>query len=288
MAPITPFMTEHIWQNMVREIESDASESIMLSSFPTCMLDVKFDNVIADTENAREVIAIAQRLRNENQIKIKQPLKTMFLNVNDESVRACREFESMIKEELNIKEIVFESDNNKFNIPYLTIDFKKAGAVLKGDVQKVKALLTNADESTMADLVAQHSAGKVTIGEFSDLDSSLFVLAYKPKSEYVVATENGKTVVLDTTIDLELTLEGMYREFVRGLQVMRKESDFRIEDRIVAQFTTTSDLAQKMLDTFIDKIKAEALIKSVEVISNPLAERDIETQDETIHVRLTK
>lgn len=288
MAPITPFMTEHIWQNMVREIESDASESIMLSSFPTCMLDVKFDNVIADTENAREVIAIAQRLRNENQIKIKQPLKTMFLNVNDESVRACSEFESMIKEELNIKEIVFESDNNKFNIPYLTIDFKKAGAVLKGDVQKVKALLTNADESTMADLVAQHSAGKVTVGEFSDLDSSLFVLAYKPKSEYVVATENGKTVVLDTTIDLELTLEGMYREFVRGLQVMRKESDFRIEDRIVAQFTTTSDLAQKMLDTFIDKIKAEALIKSVEVVSNPLAERDIETQDETIHVRLTK
>ena len=288
MAPITPFMTEHIWQNMVREIESDASESIMLSSFPTCMLDVKFDNVIADTDNAREVIAIAQRLRNENQIKIKQPLKTMFLNVNDESVRACREFESMIKEELNIKEIVFESDNNKFNIPYLTIDFKKAGAVLKGDVQKVKALLTNADESTMADLVAQHSAGKVTVGEFSDLDSSLFVLAYKPKSEYVVATENGKTVVLDTTIDQELTLEGMYREFVRGLQVMRKESDFRIEDRIVAQFTTTSDLAQKMLDTFIDKIKAEALIKSVEVVSNPLAERDIETQDETIHVRLTK
>ncbi|MBO4937172.1 MAG: isoleucine--tRNA ligase [Clostridia bacterium] len=288
MAPITPFMTEHIWQNMVREIESDASESIMLSSFPTCMLDVKFDNVIADTDNAREVIAIAQRLRNENQIKIKQPLKTMFLNVNDESVRACREFESMIKEELNIKEIVFESDNNKFNIPYLTIDFKKAGAVLKGDVQKVKALLTNADESTMADLVAQHSAGKVTVGEFSDLDSSLFVLAYKPKSEYVVATENGKTVVLDTTIDLELTLEGMYREFVRGLQVMRKESDFRIEDRIVAQFTTTSDLAQKMLDTFIDKIKAEALIKSVEEVSNPLAERDIETQDETIHVRLTK
>lgn len=288
MAPITPFMTEHIWQNMVREIESDASESIMLSSFPTCMLDVKFDNVIADTNNAREVIAIAQRLRNENQIKIKQPLKTMFLNVNDESVRACREFESMIKEELNIKEIVFESDNNKFNIPYLTIDFKKAGAVLKGDVQKVKALLTNADESTMADLVAQHSAGKVTVGEFSDLDSSLFVLSYKPKSEYVVATENGKTVVLDTTIDLELTLEGMYREFVRGLQVMRKESDFRIEDRIVAQFTTTSDLAQKMLDTFIDKIKAEALIKSVEVVSNPLAERDIETQDETIHVRLTK
>ncbi|MFQ6773065.1 MAG: isoleucine--tRNA ligase [Clostridia bacterium] len=288
MAPITPFMTEHIWQNMVREIESDASESIMLSSFPTCMLDVKFDNVIADTENAREVIAIAQRLRNENQIKIKQPLKTMFLNVNDESVRACREFESMIKEELNIKEIVFESDNNKFNIPYLTIDFKKAGAVLKGDVQKVKALLTNADESTMADLVAQHSAGKVTVGEFSDLDSSLFVLAYKPKSEYVVATENGKTVVLDTTIDQELTLEGMYREFVRGLQVMRKESDFRIEDRIVAQFTTTSDLAQKMLDAFIDKIKAEALIKSVEVVSNPLAERDIETQDETIHVRLTK
>ena len=288
MAPITPFMTEHIWQNMVREIESDASESIMLSSFPTCMLDVKFDNVIADTENAREVIAIAQRLRNENQIKIKQPLKTMFLNVNDESVRACREFESMIKEELNIKEVVFESDNNKFNIPYLTIDFKKAGAVLKGDVQKVKALLTNADECTMADLVAQHSAGKVTVGEFSDLDSSLFVLAYKPKSEYVVATENGKTVVLDTTIDLELTLEGMYREFVRGLQVMRKESDFRIEDRIVAQFTTTSDLAQKMLDTFIDKIKAEALIKSVEVVSNPLAERDIETQDETIHVRLTK
>ena len=288
MAPITPFLTEHIWQNMVREVENNSPVSVMLADFPTSMLDVKFENVLADTQNARDVITIASRLRNENQIKVKQPLKTMYLVVNDETLRACTEFESMIKEELNIKEIVFEKDNHKFNIPFLTIDFKKAGAVLKGDVQKVKNLLANATDAEMADWVSKYNNGKVSVGDFKDLDKDLFVLNFKPKSEFVVATENGKTVVLDTTIDEELTLEGMYREFVRGLQVMRKESGFMIEDRIVAEFTTSSDKAQKMLDKFLPKIMAEALIKKVSTLENPLAENDIETQDEIIHVKLSK
>ncbi len=288
MAPITPFLTEHIWQNMVREVEKNSPVSVMLADFPTSMLDVKFENVLADTQNARDVITIASRLRNENQIKVKQPLKTMYLVVNDETLRACTEFESMIKEELNIKEIVFEKDNHKFNIPFLTIDFKKAGAVLKGDVQKVKNLLANTTDAEMAQFVGEYNNGKVSIGDFKDLDKDLFVLNFKPKSEFVVATENGKTVVLDTTIDEELTLEGMYREFVRGLQVMRKESGFMIEDRIVAEFTTTSDKAQKMLDKFLPKIMAEALIKSVGTLANPQAENDIETQDEIIHVKLSK
>ena len=152
----------------------------------------------------------------------------------------------------------------------------------------MKNLLANATDAEMADWVSEFNNGKVSVGDFKDLDKDLFVLNFKPKSEFVVATENGKTVVLDTTIDEELTLEGMYREFVRGLQVMRKESGFMIEDRIVAEFTTTSDKAQKMLDKFLPKIMAEALIKNVGTLENPQAENDIETQDEIIHVKLSK
>lgn len=80
MSPILPFLTEYIWQNMVREIEKDEAESIFLASFPK-VGSVRFGRLDKQTEDAREIIAIAQRLRNENQIKVKQPLKTMFLIV---------------------------------------------------------------------------------------------------------------------------------------------------------------------------------------------------------------
>ena len=286
MSPILPFMAEHIWQNMVREVEKSEKESIFLSSFPTAS-DVRFPNLDEQTQAVREIIAIGQRLRNENQIKVKQPLKTMFLNVNEETKKAAKTFEQIIKDELNIKEIVFENDNNKFNDAYLTVNFKTAGAVLKGDVQKLKNMLLEATEEQVQNFVSQFKEGKVSVFEFENLDSSLFNLCYRAKEEYVIATENDKTVVLDVTIDENLMLEGLARELIRSIQVMRKQANFKVEERISIAFLDPTENIKRVIEIFGDRIKQEVLARQIEEkIENPSLEEKIELSDESTIVQL--
>lgn len=286
MSPILPFMTEHIWQNMVREVEKSEKESIFLSSFPTAS-DVRFPNLDEQTQAVREIIAIGQRLRNENQIKVKQPLKTMFLNVNEETKKAAKTFEQIIKDELNIKEVIFENDNNKFNDAYLTVNFKTAGAVLKGDVQKLKNMLLEATEEQVQNFVSQFKEGKVSVFEFENLDSSLFNLCYKAKEEYVIATENDKTVVLDVTIDENLMLEGLARELIRSIQVLRKQANFKVEERISIAFLDPTENIKRVIEIFGDRIKQEVLARQIEEkIENPSLEEKIELSDESTIVQL--
>ena len=110
MAPIIPFLADYIWQNMVREFEKDAPVSVLLSDFPTEIEEVKLSDTVKNADVAREIITVAQRLRNENCLKVKQPLKTLFLILKEEDKKAVLQFENIIKEELNIKTIVFEDE----------------------------------------------------------------------------------------------------------------------------------------------------------------------------------
>jgi isoleucyl-tRNA synthetase len=286
MSPILPFMTEYIWQNMVREVEEKVEESIFLAGYPS-IIATNFDSLENKTKDVRDIITIAQRLRNENQIKIKQPLKTMYLNVTPETKNAVTDFENIIKDELNIKEIIFEHNNDKFNNSFLTVNFKTAGQVLKGDVQKVKNILAELNDDEMKKLVAEFKKGKVSIGEFKDLSSDLFVLNYKAKSEFVIATENDKTIVLDITIDNELLLEGLSRELIRQIQIFRKEANFRVEERISISLKTESEILNSVIKKYSDRIKTEVLAKEiVDTINNPTLVREFEVGEESITISL--
>ncbi len=286
MSPIIPFLSEYIWQNMVRQMEESSQESIFLASFPQAS-GTRFHDLDKQTEDVREIIAIAQRLRNENQIKVKQPLRTLYLNVKEETARATKVFENIIKDELNIKEIVFEHDNTKFNDEFLTVDFKRAGAVLKGDVQKLKQILLEISEDEMANLVKMYKEGKVSVGPFNDLDANLFILSFKAKEEYVIATENEKTVVLDITIDKELMKEGIAREIIRTIQVFRKEAGFKVEERIFVAFNNLSEEIKEIVENYKTRIATEVLAKDIcEKLENPTLEKEVEIGDEKFIIEL--
>lgn len=285
MAPIIPFVTEHIWQNLVREVEPNEVECVMLSGYPTKIYDADFKGVLEMTEIARNIMSTAQRLRNENQIKVKQPLKKMYVAGQDDVQGVLNELGDVIKDELNIKEIECVKDDSKFNDEYLSVNFKKAGAVLKGEVQKLKTALLEIGDK-IKEVMAGFKKGKVTIGEFKDLDSELFNLEKKPKTDFVISHENGNTVVLDINLDEELVMEGLYREFVRSLQVLRKEADFAIDERIVASFSTTDENLAKVLSNFAEKIKQEVLISEVvDNLQDPRIEKVVEVGDGAIVVK---
>ncbi len=289
MTPIIPFVTEYIWQNLVREIEKDECECIMLSGYPQKIWQEDFGDILEKTKVARDIMSTAQRLRNENQIKVKQPLRKMYVGGGDKTVAVLEEFADIIQDELNVKEIEAVVDDSKFNDEYLSVNFKKAGAVLKGDVQKLKITLAKLDEKETKKIMEDYYKGKVSVGQFKDLDSSLFNLEKKPKQDFVIAHENGNTVVLDITLDRALVLEGLYREFVRGLQVLRKEADFDIDARIEATFKTDNSDLIEMLEIFKDKIKQEVLIKNLaDTLEKPQICKEVEVGDGKILVKFKR
>lgn len=287
MSPIIPFLSEYIWQRLVVATETSAKESIFLAGYPEEIANVNYPELISQTEDTREVIALAQRLRNENQIKVKQPLRKMYLNVSDETRKAIEHFTNIIKDEVNVKEIEFEHDNNRFNDAYLTVNFGVAGRVLKGDVQKVKNILENLSKEDMAKLAEEYKTGNVTVGEFGKLSSDLFVLNYKPKQDFVVSSENGKTIVLDITIDENLMKEGVLRELIRQIQVYRKEANFKVEQRIELAIKSNSELINDVVKTYKDKILAETLAVSLsEELTNADMTKDANVADENVVISL--
>ena len=195
------------------------------------------------------------------------------------------DFDSIIKSELNVKELECVKDDSLFNDEYLSVNFKKAGAVLKGNVQALKNEL--ASVSDWSKIMSDYKTGKVSVGHFENLDSELFNLEKKPRQDFVIAHENGNTVVLDINLDPELYMEGLYREFVRGLQVMRKEADFAIDERIKASFETSDEQLKAMLEKFGDKIMQEALIcQMCPLLSAAKIKKSVEVGDGEIIVSL--
>ncbi len=288
MFPIIPFISEYLWQNAVRELDKNAEESVALHGYVINEYDVTDENLIKYTNIVKDIFNMASKLRNENQIKVKQPLKTMYVSGNTDVKNAVEIYREMIESELNIKNVVIENDRSKFNDEYLTLDFRRAGAALKGDVQKVKNLLLEASVDETHRMVSEFKNGQVNVGEFKNLSSELFILTSKPKKDFVIASLNGLSVVLDITIDRELMLEGLSRELIRSIQVMRKSAGFNVEDRIDIELTTISTELNEIIAKYADKIKSELLARSISKITNPEYSETITIADDEITIKLKR
>ncbi len=288
MFPIIPFLTEYLWQNAVRELDKNAAESVALNGYNIGEFKVKDENLTEYTNIVRNIFTMVSKLRNENQIKVKQPLKTLYINGNSHVAKAVKLYGDIIASELNIKNVVMEHDNSKFNDEYLSLDFRRAGAVLKGDVQKVKNYLAEASESEMKAYVEGYKKNSVSIKEFKNLASELFTLNTKPKQDYVISNENDITVVLDVTIDRELMLEGLSRELIRAAQVLRKKADFKVEDRIFVEFSTDSADLNEIITKYADKIKSELLCLEIRPLSAPEISEAVDIADEKITIKMQR
>ena len=159
---------------------------------------------------------------------------------------------------------------------------------MKGDVQKVKNYLLQASETDMQTLVDEYKHGNVTVGEFKNLSSDLFILSTRPKQEYVIANDGDITVVLDITIDRDLMLEGLSRELIRAAQVLRKEAKFNVDDRIYVEFVTDSKDLNEIINKYASKIKNELLALDISQIDAPEIEQDCEIADEKITIKIKR
>ena len=233
-APFAPFIAEHIYKSLV-DGEPAALESVHLCTMPVAEQGFKDAVLEARMALARRVTELGRSLRSKHQIKTRQVLPGLLvITRNGEDKISIEKYADLIKSELNIKELDFSTDEAKYvrlSIkPNLRTLGKRLGKDLKSLVDFLSVLSGQHDE------VAKLLTGLELNGSVSLLGHTLaaedFFIERGPKDDRLIATENGVTVLLDTSLTEELVLEGLARELVNRIQKMRKESKFKVSDRI--------------------------------------------------------
>ncbi|MDP4090585.1 MAG: class I tRNA ligase family protein, partial [Bacillota bacterium] len=277
MAPIIPFMTEHMWQNMVRCFESSSEESVHLSRWPQ-PFNLADGTVLKDMEPVRKLVALVLKLRNEKQLKVRQPLSAMYVSTDADTKAVINNMRNIIKEELNIKEIVFLEDFSNLKKRYLVLNFKSAGAELKENLKDVKHLLEQCNDDEISEMLDQFDSGaSIKIpGWDKALESRFFLEKTKYDEDYAVAGDGHTEIALRLALNEELMLEGLYRELLRQCQLLRKEAGLRVEQKIVLGIKSDSRRINEVVKSYEKSICGETLaIRIVEAIDCPIVTEEV-------------
>ncbi|MDE6956534.1 MAG: class I tRNA ligase family protein, partial [Lachnospiraceae bacterium] len=260
-APMIPFMTEEIYQNLVRSIDKDAPESVHLCDFPVvneAMIDAELEQ---NMEEVLKLVVMGRACRNTANIKNRQPIGKMFVK----AAKALPVFyQEIVAEELNVKEIVFTDDVRDFTSysfkPQLKTVGPKYGKLLGG----IRAALLEVDGNTAMDELNASDALKLDInGQEVVLFREDLLIETAQMEGYVSENDNGITVVLDTNLSEELLEEGFVREIISKVQTMRKEADFEVMDKIKVTYGG-SEKAENIFEKYNSEIGEEVL--AVEIV----------------------
>jgi isoleucyl-tRNA synthetase len=281
MAPIIPFMTEWIWLSLIRKVE-DTAESVHLTDFPKAQPANL--SLLADQEQIREIINYALKLRNERNLKIKQPLSILYLCGFSGDLLGT--YQEILKNEINVKEIILPENKTALCEEYLSLDFRKAGAVLKASVNQVKEMLAAVTRKEMSALVQSYKQGKpLKLGEFS-LPGDLFHLNVRFPEHLAVLETEERLVALNTEINEDLYREGLYREILRQCQLFRKEAGFNVNERIQLALRTEEENLQCVIALYREKLETETLAKLQTQLDNPRLEKKIRLEEAEILIQL--
>ena len=259
-APMIPFMTEDIYQNLVRSIDNDAIESIHLCEFPAvneAWIDKKLE---ADMKELLEIVVLGRACRNTANIKNRQPIGTMFVKAEQ---KMDKFYTDIIADELNVKEVKFADDVESFISysfkPQLRTVGPKYGKLLGG----IRQALTDIDGSkAMADLRANGVIVLDIDGNKVELTEEDLLIETAQTEGYVTESDGDTSVVLDTNLTEELLEEGFVREIISKVQTMRKEAGFEVMDKIRI-FVKDNEKIMNLMNSHAEEIKAEVLAQDI-------------------------
>ncbi len=264
-APMIPFMTEDIYQNLVRSVDANAPESIHLCDFPVveqAYIDKKLEE---DMEDVLDAVVMGRACRNEAAIKNRQPISTMYIKA-DFTLDAF--YQEIIEDELNVKKVVFTDDVRDFTSyifkPQLRTVGPKYGKQLGGIQKKLASLDGNA---AMDELNANGALKFDVDGVAVELTKDDLLIDMAQKEGYVSQEDNKMTVVLDTNLTPELIEEGFVYEIISKIQTMRKDADFEVMDHIRVSINGNEKLsvvADKNKDAIAGKVLADELTANKE------------------------
>ncbi|MCQ2507298.1 MAG: isoleucine--tRNA ligase [Dorea sp.] len=259
-APMIPFMTEEIYQNLVKSVDAEAPESIHLCDFPEYHAEYVDTKLEANMKEVLDIVVMGRAARNLANIKNRQPIGQMFVKADAD---VPSDLNAIIADELNVKFVTFTQEVRNFTSYSFKPQLKTVGPKYGRLIGGIKGALASLDGNDAMDELNANGSLKLDInGQEVELLREDLLIESAQTEGYVSVNDNGITVVLDTNLSEELLEEGFVREIISKIQTMRKEADFEVMDNIAVTYTGT-EKAEKVFAANAETIGQETLALSV-------------------------
>ena len=254
IAPFVPFLSEELYKSLAGE------ESVHLADYPEYDESKINDKVEEKMDLVRDLVTLGRASREEAKIKVRQPLSEVIIDGKYKEI--IDDLTSLIKEELNVKDVVFEDDLTKYMDFELKPNFRVSGSILGPKVKDFAKVLKDVDTKKLLDELNEGSVELKLNGEDTKIERDYVQVNIKAKEGFDVKMENNLFVILDTDLNQELIDEGYVREFVSKIQQLRKKLDLDILDNIEIKYSTDEEVTKALNDN-LDFIKTETLATSI-------------------------
>ena len=277
IAPLTPYISEEIYQNLTGE------ESVHLSSFPKYDENLIDEKLEEKMDLVRDLISIGRNAREEVKIKVRQPISEIILDKNYKNI--IGNLEDLIKEELNVKEVTYEDELDKYmNIEYKP-NYKLVGKIFGPNMKDFASYLSNISSEDRDKLNSNNLTIELN-GTNYDINKDMVEIRISSKEGYDVATDNNKFVILNTNLTSELLNEGLARETISKVQQLRKNSGFDIADRINIYYNANDEYTDR-IEEFISFIKDETLCINL-VKDNDVKDNEVDINEYKVCFKLER
>jgi len=244
LSPMVPFITEHVWQEVVKPADNSAADSVHLTDFP--VVDNSLINLELNTQVAmtRRVVELGRAARAESAIKIRQPLQRALISAMGWA-KLPSDMKDQIADELNVIELadIADADGDLVNIS-VKANFKSLGAKFGKEVQEIAKAIAGIDATDLVKTLRATGQAKVATWEIGLED---LVITEVPKSGWMVASHEGESVALDLALSQSLIDAGNVREVIRYIQERRKSDGFEISDRIKVRWNADSAIVAAII-----------------------------------------
>ena len=259
-APMIPFMTESIYQNLVCGLDKSAPESIHLCDFPEVKEEQIDKELEAQMEKLLDIVVLGRACRNTANIKNRQPIGTMYVKTESE---LSDFYKDIIADELNAKKVVFTDDVKDFTTYSFKPQLRTLGRRFGSKINMLKEILAGLDGNATMDALNEKGEVAVTVDGVEEVLAKDDLLIEAAQMDgYVSESDKGITVVLDTNLTPELIEEGFVREIISKVQTMRKEADFEVMDHI-RLYQDGNDTIRKVIERNAEQIKKEILADEI-------------------------
>ncbi|MBR1817838.1 MAG: class I tRNA ligase family protein, partial [Bacilli bacterium] len=258
-APIIPFVTEEMYQKLTGE------DSVHLANYPTYESKYIHDDLEEKMDLVRTFITLGRNAREEVKIKVREPLRTLYLDGKVKST--IDNLVSLIQEELNVKNVEFIANLSEYMNFTVKPNFKVVGKMFGAKMRQYQTLLESLSVEQIEALEKGDSIIVSFDGEDLEITPEMVDIRVESREGFNVTMEGRNFVILDTNRDEELILEGLARELVSKVQNLRKSMDFNVVDRI-ALFYSGTEKFKKALELFKDYIMEETLATEMTLKDN--------------------
>jgi len=290
LAPVIPFVTDKIYQNLVRSLEPEAPISIHLNEFPVCN-DAQIDAaLIARTDTIIKIVGMGRAARNKSNLKVRQPLQKVLIKLPaDVSADSLADLSDQILEELNIKTVEFINDDSALATYVVKPNFATLGVKYGKALGEIRFAIAKRSAVEMARKIEKGGTVEIQLNENKVLLTAEDLLIERQDTDgFSVGFEGDYTVAVDTVLTEDLINEGYVRDLIRQVQTMRKDADFKVEDRIFVRCETTKKI-NNAINQFNEYFKRETLSTDLEFqFSSGEIDREFTIDGNKVRVSVTR